>query len=144
VSHYSQFCNVRPLIIALVVSVCNQRDGRVASVVHKSGTPYCELGYLGFFADLGRTGFTGLTPVIARVHIILLESMQFNVKSQNQETLSYIQRPASGSRLCQAASIFSGGHLHIAGHFHIAQAGAIMIERSLRRIAELSITHHPF
>jgi hypothetical protein len=60
------------------------------SVVHESGTPYCELGYLGFFADLGRTGFTGLTPVIARVHIILLESMQFNVKSQNQETLSYI------------------------------------------------------
>jgi hypothetical protein len=63
---------------------------RKGSVVHESGTPYCELGYLGFFAGLGRTGFTGLTPVIARVHIILLESMQFNVKSQNQETLSYI------------------------------------------------------
>jgi hypothetical protein len=31
VSHHSQFCNVRPLIIALVVSVCNQRDGRVAT-----------------------------------------------------------------------------------------------------------------
>jgi hypothetical protein len=39
-----------------------QRGG---SVVHDSGTPYCGLGYLGFFADLGRTGFTGLTPVKA-------------------------------------------------------------------------------
>jgi hypothetical protein len=63
---------------------------RLTSVVHESGTPYCEFGYLRFFADLGRTGFTGLTPVKARVHIILLESTQFNVKSQNQETLSYI------------------------------------------------------
>jgi hypothetical protein len=65
-------------------------SGQAGSVVHESGTPYCELGFLGFFVDLGRTVFTGLTPVKARVHIILLESMQFNVKSQNQETLSYI------------------------------------------------------
>jgi hypothetical protein len=33
----------------------DRRDAERNSVVHESRTPYSELGYLGFFADLGRT-----------------------------------------------------------------------------------------
>jgi hypothetical protein len=52
------------------------------SIVHESGTPDCELGYLGIFVDLGRTGFTGLTRVKARVHFI---STRVDVKDKTKK-----------------------------------------------------------
>jgi hypothetical protein len=63
------------------------------SVAHESRTPHYGLEFLEFLMDLGRASFTGLTGVKARVHIILFEFMKITVKTQNNETLSYSQRP---------------------------------------------------
>jgi hypothetical protein len=70
-----------------------RREGFTSSVAHESRTPHSGLEFLEFLMYLGRASFTGLTRVKARVHVIVFEFMEITVKTQNNETLSYSQRP---------------------------------------------------